>query len=131
MAKYTPEMIAELKQSPFIENVTENSITYGPVFEHEFYRLSQAGYKPEDIFRVLGVNPEFVGYDAVKAYAKRMKSYEPDGSLTDDSDSVFQTMLNLKREVERLRFENKFLKKKRLIDMGLSPKQRKNGSTSS
>lgn len=131
MSKYSPEDLIELRKSPYVENVTENSIIYGPVFEHEYYRLTQLGLEAPEVFRILGLDPDIVGRNTIYAFKHRMKDYQPDDSLTNESGSIAQTLIDLHKENARLKFEVEFLKKKKLIDMGISPETNKSDSTTS
>lgn len=130
MTKYTQEEVSQLRQSPFILSVTQNSISYGPVFEHEYHRYIQLGLTPKEAFDQLGLDPEIVGTSAINSFHHRMKDYQPDATLTNESGSIMQTMMDMRKEIAQLRFENKFLKKKNLIDAGISPNVKPNDSTS-
>ena len=58
-----------------------------------------------------------------------MKHYQPKLNEEGDMIALSPSYVDLKKENEKLKFENKFLKKKRLIDLGMYPKEKSNDST--
>lgn len=118
---FTAEEIERLKQSPYILNVTEKQIIYGDIFHQEFWRLYQRGFKTSEIFRILGLDPDIVGSERMKAAAYNIKKRAEKGELFNGDAkeplSIAEQLKEQARQIEYLKQENEFLKKKRLIDM--------------
>lgn len=129
MKKYTPEQIELLRQSPYIMNVTENAVIYGDIFKQEFYLLAQKGFEAKEIYRILGLDPDIIGNEAILRLESRMKEYQPTRNESGEPISYAHTMMALQKEVQQLRFENEFLKKKRIIDLAMLPNKNKNDVT--
>ncbi|MBA5729193.1 hypothetical protein HW423_05275 [Aerococcaceae bacterium INB8] len=129
MGKYSPEEVQILSTSPYIDSVSERSVLYGDVFKQEFYLLTKQGHQPKEIFRSLGIDPLIVGDNAIRVFTQKMKHYQPKLNEEGDMIALSLSYVDLKKENEKLKFENKFLKKKRLIDLGMYPKEKSNDST--
>lgn len=116
---FTEEELKELKQSPYILNVTNQQISYGRLFFQEYWRILQLGFTPSETFEFLGLNPQIVGEERIKQVNKRVQKMSKKGTLYDeeaDTTTSIAEQLNQKdSEIERLRQEVEFLKKKKLL----------------
>lgn len=116
---FTEEELKELKQSPYILNVTNQQISYGRLFFQEYWRILQLGFTPSETFEFLGLNPQIVGEERIKQVHKRVQKMSKKGTLYDeeaDTTTSIAEQLNQKdSEIERLRQEVEFLKKKKLL----------------
>lgn len=127
MNSFTEEEVAKLKESPYVQNVFPNRIIYGEVFEREYHRLMNEGVHRLDAFELLGLDPNIIGKYRVKDYhhnyIARLKS---DSKRIEqfNSETVSEELNKLRHEVEVLRQENEFLKKKRQIDARFKNKKR-------
>ena len=116
---FTEEELKELKQSPYILNVTNQQISYGRLFFQEYWRILQLGFTPSETFEFLGLNPQIVGEERIEKVRKRVQQMAKKGTLYDeeaDTTTSIAEQLNQKdSEIERLRQEVEFLKKKKLL----------------
>lgn len=117
--KFTEEEIQKLKQSPYISNVTKGQISYGILFYQEYWRIQQLGYSREETFEFLGLDPNIVGeiritklHSRVKDMVRKEKLYDKDSDVT---LSIAEQLKQKDSEIERLRQEVEFLKKKKLL----------------
>ena len=71
--KFTPEEIAILKANPYVMEVTEDIIHFSASFKSSFWDRLQNGMKPQDIFRELGIDPNFLGPTRVSGFKGMLK----------------------------------------------------------
>lgn len=112
MGIYSPEVVEILKQSPYIENVSEHVIQYGDAFKQECYCLSQQGHKPKDIFLSLGLDPALLGSNVIRSFVRSMKDFQPKLNQAGQPISITRSLIEKDEEIEKLKFEVKFLKKR-------------------
>lgn len=114
---FTEEEMNKLKQSPYILGVTQKQISYGRLFFQEYWRIKQQGYSKKEVLDFLGLDPSILGEERVRTLDKRVNKMARDKTLYDaDSDTTISISEQLKQknnEIEKLRQENEFLKKKR------------------
>lgn len=58
-----------------------------------------------------------------------MKDFQPKLNQAGQPISITRSLIEKDEEIEKLKFEVKFLKKKRLIDLGMFPKEKPNDTT--
>lgn len=120
-SNYTEEEIEQLKQSPYIMNATKKQIAYGDIFYQEFWRLDQRGFETAEIFSILGVDPGIVGPTRMRKVAYSARQWAEKGGLTkavaEKPVSIAEQLNQQNRQIEFLKQENEFLKKKKLIDL--------------
>lgn len=127
MKTFTEAEIKQLKLSPYVQNVFSDRIVYGEVFEREYHRLIGEGVNHFDAFELLGLDLDIVGRVRVKKYhynyQKRLES-NPKRAAQYNNQTVSEELDRLRNEVELLKQENEFLKKKRQIDTLIRNKKR-------
>lgn len=120
-SNFTDAEIEQLNQSPYIIGVTAKQITYGDIFHQEFWRLYQKGYTAPEIFHILGLDPDIVGAQRIKAAAYNIKKRAEKGELFKADAkapiSISERLREKDQQIEQLQQENDFLKKKKLIDL--------------
>lgn len=114
---FSAEELSILRQSPYVEQVLPKRIFYGAVFEREYHRLSQAGYSMEDSFDCLGLDPEILGLDRIKAYHRRYEHRFNDGLINIPVEagkpiSISQELDAKNHQIQMLEQEVEFLKKR-------------------
>lgn len=114
---FTAAEVQKLNESPYVENVTPNAITYGEVFEREYHRLIQEGHSHDTCFDLLGLDPDIMGNRRIRQYHYRYKQHVAAGTLSMPHQpayrSVPEELDSLRHQVQLLAQENEFLKKKR------------------
>lgn len=117
---FTKEEIQILQKSPYVKEVKPHRIEYGKPFYQEFWRVRSKGYTAEEALDFLGLSSEIVGKDRVKSIDKRARELYEEGILFKDEieekTSLVKQLDEHKREIKKLKQENEFLKKKKLID---------------
>lgn len=117
--KFTEEEIQKLKESPYILNVTANQISYGILFYQEYWRIKQLGYSGAETFEFLGLDPDIVGEIRIRKLHSRVKEMARKETLYDKGAdvtlSIAEQLKQKDSEIERLRQEVEFLKKKKLL----------------
>ena len=126
--KFTPEEQIELRANPYVERVSETTITYTEEFKERFALEYAAGRAPSIILRECGFDPAMLGKDRKDSLVKRTKDYaqRPDGfSDTRKENSGRQrvrelteaeNIQRLEHQIRYLKQENEFLKKIRFLD---------------
>lgn len=127
--------LSTLRQSPYVEHVTPKKIIYGAVFEREYHRLIQTGYSMEESFEFLGLDPEILGRDRMKAYHRRYKNrWENDLIAIPSEDgkplSISQELEEKNHRIKMLEQELEFLKKKMQLTHQYKRPKDSNDSTS-
>lgn len=125
---FSSEEIIELQANPYVQNVSEKSITYTPEFRELFNREYQMGKLPKQIFRDAGFNPSVLGKDRIFSLKKRTKIMADRLEGFDDirknnpgrpstKDLTPEEEINyLKHRIKYLEQENEFLKKMKFLD---------------
>ena len=126
--KFTLNEQETLKENPYVERVSETTITYTKEFRERFALEYAAGKAPSIILRECGFDPAVLGKDRKDGLVKRTKNYaqRPGGfsdarkestgrprtkGLTDE-----EKIQRLEQQVRYLKQENEFLKKIRFLD---------------
>ncbi len=116
---FTEEEINILKQSPYILGATSKQISYGRLFYQEYWRISQLGFTRREAFEFLGLDPNILGSERIRRVHFRVQEMAKKGTLYDvESDTTTSIAEQLKQkdsEIERLRQEVEFLKKKKIL----------------
>ena len=116
---FTEEEINLLKQSPYILGATSKQISYGRLFFQEYWRISQLGFTPSEAFEFLGLDPNVVGAERIKKVHFRVQEMARKETLydveTDTTTSIAEQLKQKDSEIERLRQEVEFLKKKKIL----------------
>mgnify|MGYP002738045576 CR=1 FL=1 len=116
---FTEEELSQLRQSPYILSVTSRQISYGRLFYQEYWRISQLGFTPAETFEFLGLDPLIVGKERIKKVHSRIKKLAKKGTLYDEeadtTTSIAEQLKQKDSEIERLRQEVEFLKKKKVL----------------
>lgn len=113
---FTEKELNKLKQSPYIQSVTKRQISYGRLFFQEYWRILQLGFTSSETFEFLGLDPQIVGEERIKQVHKRVKRMAKKGTLydaeVDTTISIAEQLRQKDSEIERLRQEVEFLKKR-------------------
>lgn len=116
---FTEEEIDILRQSPYILGVTTKQISYGRLFYQEYWRIFQLGFSSQEAFEFLGLDPEIVGERRIIMVHIRVRDLAKKGRLYDEeadtTTSIAEQLKQKDSEIERLRQEVEFLKKKKLL----------------
>lgn len=116
---FTEDELNILKKSPYILGVTPHQISYGRLFFQEYWRITQLGFSREETLEFLGLDPNILGDERVMSIGKRVKKMIQEGTLydeeTDSTLSISEQLRQKDSEIERLRQEVEFLKKKKLL----------------
>ncbi|MBU9713140.1 HTH domain-containing protein [Evansella tamaricis] len=146
--KFSEEQQKQLRSNPFIEKVSETTISYTKEFKERFYQEYQTGKGPSAILRDMGIDPTFLGQrrksslvQRIKDYAARLDGYQDlrgksSGRLS--TKELFDTdrIKRLEHQIRYLKQENEFLKKTEFLDRQAEWKekqkqrQKKNSDTS-
>ena len=126
--RFTPDEQKTLKDNPYVENVSETTITYTAEFRERFALEYAAGKPPSFILREHGFDPAVLGRERKRSLVKRTKVYsQRPGGFSDarkegsgrsrvkeltDSERIQR----LEHQVRYLKQENEFLKKIRFLD---------------
>lgn len=135
---FTEEQQEELRNNPYIEKVSNKSITYTTEFKELFAKEYRAGKIPSQILTECGINHQFLGKkrkDALVAMVKRCE-FRLDGfedirkcnlgrpvakDLTDA-----ERIARLEHRIKYLKQENEFLKKIEFLDKQAEWKNKQN-----
>lgn len=132
---FNEEELECIRQSPYIKSVTPKEITYGPVFELKYHELIKFGYTMRDSFDQLGLDPDILGHQRMKAYHRRYKKRLDNNQINipmkDGKEiSVDQHMEDISYENKVLKQENEFLKKKMQLTHQYKKENNLNNTTS-
>jgi transposase len=125
---FTEEQQNELRKNPYIQKVSEKSITYTKEFKEKFEEEYHAGKLPSQILADMGIDPRILGRKRKSSLVERMKLYEsrlegcedtrknssgrPSTKELTDADKVKR----LEQKIAYLKQENEFLKKNTQMD---------------
>jgi len=125
---FTLEEQRELAANPYVEKVSETTITYTEKFKEEFAMDYAAGKGPSAILREHGFDPAVLGKDRKDGLVKRTKEYSLRiGGFGDARKenterprkkelTAGEKIQRLEQQVRYLKQENEFLKKIRFLD---------------
>lgn len=122
---FTEEQQEQLLCSPYIDKISEKSITYTKEFKERFSNEYNSGKIPSQILFDMGIDPHILGKRRKNSIVARVKKYElrPEGfeslqkgrpstkELSDD-----ERINRLEQKVAYLKQENEFLKKNIQVD---------------
>lgn len=123
MNKFTPQEVADLKLNPYVERVSQSSITYTQEFKELFILKHNQGVPPIAIFRESGFDPAILKNRRINSASQRWRKKAQDGlSLEDERPkhsgrprmrklTVEEELKRAKAEIAYLKAENDFLKK--------------------
>lgn len=116
---FTEEELDRLKQSPYILGATSKQISYGRLFFQEYWRISQLGFSSLETFEFLGLDPDILGEQRINRVHSRVREMAKKGILYDEeadtTTSIAEQLRQKDSEIERLRQEVEFLKKKKVL----------------
>ena len=126
--KFTADEQSELRSNPYVERVSETTITYTAEFKERFALEYATGKLPSVILRECGFDHKMLGRERQRSLVKRIKKYSqrPEGfgdkrkecsgrpRVRELSDA--ENIQRLEHQVRYLKQENEFLKKIRFID---------------
>jgi transposase len=125
---FTEEQLGELEKNPYIQKVSEKSITYGKAFKEKFLEEYQQGKSPREILAEMGVDYRVLGKRRVDGLITRMKQYaaRPEGCRDNRENSSgrpstkeytpTEKINRLEQKIAYLEQENEFLKKNIQMD---------------
>lgn len=125
---FTEEQQNQLSNNPYIQKVSEKSITYTKEFKEKFIEEYRAGKIPSQILADMGIDYRILGKKRVDSLAARMRLYEtrPEGyedTRKTNSGRPFTKELSdaekikrLEQKIEYLKQENEFIKKNIQMD---------------
>ena len=126
--RFTLEERRELEDNPYVENVSETTITYTEEFKEEFAKEYASGKPPSAILREHGFDPAVLGKRRKDSLVARTKEYSqrPGGFSDARKESSgrpkvkeltdAENIQRLEHQVRYLKQENEFLKKIRFLD---------------
>ena len=62
---FSDEEILELKSNKYTHTVSTATISFTAEFKEKFWAMYKTGYKPKQIFRQLGYNPDILGQNRI------------------------------------------------------------------
>lgn len=111
---FTDEQVEELRNNPYVKNVSHKAITYEESFKEVFFIDYQNGMSPSEIFYKYGFNPKVLGEKRLTNFVYQMKkqSNRPEGfedTRKSNSGRTIERELSDKEIIERLKHKNKIL----------------------
>lgn len=125
---FTEAQVEELRNNPYVKNVSIKAITYSDDFKREFLSLKALGKSRSEIFKICGFNPKVIGKHRLSEFSRRVSKManRPEGicDLREQSGgrprkvqrTPEQELAYLQHKIKYLEQENDFLKKINLID---------------
>lgn len=132
---FTDEQQEQLQCSPYIEKVSEKSITYTKKFKERFANEYTSGKIPSQILADMGIDAHVIGKRRQNSIVARIKKYElrPEGfeSLQKGRPSTkelsdVERIHRLEQKVAYLSQENEFLKKNIQVDRQVNWEYKRN-----
>lgn len=127
---FSPEEMAALKVSPYVESVTNRSVCFTPEFKRLVYRELLSGKNIHNIFEEYGIDTAALGTVRINGFLERLrKSGEREEGFTNlrhqrrvktpeqRSQSAEKRIRQLEAELAYTRQEVEFLKKLQAADM--------------
>ena len=125
---FTEEEILELKSNKYTHTVSASSISFTAEFKEKFWAMYKTGYKPKQILRQLGYDPDILGHNrigGIRAHI-REQALSPEGFHTGRRELIpkrpieeyaemppSRAMIKIMNELAYLRQEVEFIKKLR------------------
>lgn len=133
----TPIQQKDLKQNPYVKEVSDKAITYTDEFKRLFIAQSETGKLPREIFEEAGLDVSVIGITRVRKAANRWRSaYKKHGiSVLEDTRkhgsgrlrerelSIEEKYARLEVKMRLLEAENELLKKIDLLERQLLKKK--------
>lgn len=133
----TPIQQKDLKQNPYVKEVSDKAITYTDEFKRLFIAQSETGKLPREIFEEVGFDVSVIGITRVRKAANRWRSaYKKHGiSVLEDTRkhgsgrlrerelSIEEKYARLEVKMRLLEAENELLKKIDLLERQLLKKK--------
>lgn len=125
MAKsFTPEEREILESSPYVKRVGDNQLSYKKEYYYQLYLMMEEGFELEEALENVGTPITILGDARAQMIKHRAYRRAKEGKLLppkpvkepSTESTAVKRVLELEEEVERLKQENEFLKKKRLLD---------------
>lgn len=123
---FTEEEILELKSNKYTHTVSASSISFTAEFKEKFWAMYKTGYKPKQILRQLGYDPDILGHNrigGIRAHI-REQALSPEGFHTGRRELIpkrpieeyaemppSKAMIKIMNELAYLRQEVEFIKK--------------------
>lgn len=138
---FTERQLGELEKNPYIQKVSDKSITYGKAFKEKFIEEYQSGKSPREILADMGLDYQVLGESRVDGVITRMKQYatRPEGcrdNRTNNSGrpstkeyTQTEKIERLEQKIAYLTQENEFLKKNIQMDYQASRVGKQNQRT--
>lgn len=80
---FNKDQIEELSKNPYVQKVSEKTITYTEEFRMEFFLMYQQGNSPSSILRSMGINPKILGRKRISSIVSRVKVMAEKGAFND------------------------------------------------
>ncbi len=121
--RFSEEQIKRLKDNPYIENISEKSITYTMAFREKSVDLYQRGYSSRQIFEDAGLSVKDLGMNRIRLSLERWRKMSKrdegfkdtrkgsSGRSRQKPRTLEEELKYLKDRNEYLEQENEFLKK--------------------
>ena len=111
---FTDEQVEELRNNPYVKNVSNKAITYEESFKEVFLFDYQNGMTPYEIFLKYGFNPKVLGKSRRDNFVYKMKKQmvRPEGfedTRKGNSGRPIERDLTDKEIIEKLNHKNKIL----------------------
>lgn len=126
--RFTPDEQRALKDNPYVEKVSETTITYTTEFKERFALEHAAGKPPAAILREYGFDTAVLGKKRKDSLVRRTREYSQRYSGFSDARkgssgrpkirelTDAENIQRLEHQVRYLKQENEFLKKIRFLD---------------
>jgi len=121
---FSPEEIAALKTSPYVESVTSRSVFFTPEFKRKVYRELLSGSNIRDVFEAHGIDTAVLGAVRINGFLERLRKagerdegfanlrHQRKGKTPEErNQSAEKRIRQLETELAYTRQEVEFLKK--------------------
>ena len=111
---FTDKQVEELRNNPYVKNVSHKAITYDESFKELFLNDYQSGIIPSLIFAKYGFDPKVLGRKRIDNFVQNMKrqNNRPEGfedTRKGHSGRPLERELTDKEMIEKLKHKNKIL----------------------
>jgi transposase-like protein len=125
---FTEQQQLELSGNPYIQKVSETTITYTKEFKVRFEEEYRTGKSPSQILTDMGIDPHVIGRKRRDSLVHRIKVYESRPEKFNDTRknksgrpstkdlTDAEKIKRLEQKIEYLKQENEFLKKNIQMD---------------
>ena len=105
---FTAEQIRQLRENPYTQSVTENTLILKEEFKELFYKEYTAGTPTREVFEKYGYPVSILGANRIDGIACCIRKRYREGTPGQGTD---EKLRRLENEVEYLKQEVEFLKK--------------------